>query len=163
MTVDTKSAPRRDLTYATVDDLINDLDRIERADGEGRLARTGNWTPGQNCEHCAKFMRFAYDGFPSRAPAIMRFFARMVLLKKALGPEPFPAGFKLPKAAAALLPSGSVSNRTGINELRTQAVRIKNGEPMTQPSPLLGPLDPDEWVILQLKHCAMHLSFIKIT
>ncbi|MAY74105.1 MAG: hypothetical protein CMJ31_05135 [Phycisphaerae bacterium] len=159
-TVDTKTAPRRSLTLGSIDELERELDRIDAAIQAGTIGHTGNWTPGQIGEHCAKFMRFSIDGFPTLAPGILRFFGRMFLLKKAMGPEPLPSGFKLPKQASVLLPSDSVTDATGIGELRMQVKRLQNGERMTQTSPLLGKLTHEQWVVLQLKHCAMHLSFI---
>ena len=163
MTVDTKNAPRRTLTFASIDDLDRDLQQIQSAIDAGTVGHTGNWTPGQICEHCAKFVRFAIDGFPSHAPGFVRFFARMFLLKKAVGPEPLEPGFQLPKQAAVMLPGNAISDATGVAELRKEIQRLRDGAQMTAKSPLLGPLTHDQWLVLQLKHCAMHLSFVKLS
>lgn len=159
--VDTKTAPRRDLAFASFDEVSEDLDRIETSLNAGALTATGNWTPGQNFEHLAKFLRFAYDGFPSKAPPPIRWIARMMLKKKATqSEEPLPSGFKLPKQASALLPSDDVGDVEGLALLREQIARIHAGEAMTQPSPLLGQLTHEEWLTLQRKHMALHLSFL---
>ncbi|MFI4882205.1 MAG: DUF1569 domain-containing protein [Phycisphaerales bacterium JB064] len=159
--VDTKTATRRDLRFASFDEVAADLDRLEAAMNTGTLAATGNWTPGQVFDHLAKFLQFAYDGFPSKAPPPVRWIARMMLKKKAANSEdPIPSGFKLPKQASALLPREDMSDQQGLEYLRSQVARVQNGEKMTQPSPLLGRLTPEEWVTLQRKHMALHLSFL---
>ncbi len=68
MTVNTKTAERRDVSFRTLEDLVADLDRVEAAHRAGTLTHTGNWTPGQVIQHCAIFMRCAMDGFPPGKP-----------------------------------------------------------------------------------------------
>ena len=159
--VNTKTASRRDLAFATFDDLLAELDRVEAAVNAGTISTTGNWSPGQNMSHVSKLMRCAIDGFDGSAPAIVRFFAKLLYKKKALGPDPMPSGFKLPKQAAFMLPDEGISDLEGLKQLRDQAVRIKNGEQFTHPSPVFGALTHDQWAIIQLKHAAMHLSFLR--
>ncbi|MEQ8843520.1 MAG: DUF1569 domain-containing protein [Phycisphaerales bacterium] len=159
--VDTKTAERRDLQFKDFTDVEADLDLLEQAMQAGTLTSTGNWSPGENFDHLAKFLEFAYDGFPSKAPPPVRWIARMMFKNKATHTEePFPAGFKLPKQASALLPREGVTDQEGLAYLRSQVSRVLQGEQMTQPSPLLGQLTPEEWVTLQRKHMALHLSFL---
>ncbi len=159
--VDTKTAPRRTLRYSSFDEVSADLDRLEAALDAGTLAARGNWTPGQNFEHVGKFLGFSLDGFPSKAPAPVRWIAQMMYKKKATRTdEPIPAGFKLPKAASALLPREDVSDRDGLGLLRANIARVVGGEKLTQPSPIFGTLTHEEWVTIQLKHMALHLSFL---
>lgn len=160
--VDTKTAERRDLRFHDFHEVVADLDRLEAAMDAGTLASTGNWSPGENFDHLAKFLQFAFDGFPSKAPPPVRWIARMMFKNKATHTEePFPAGFKLPKQASALLPRDGVTDRQGLDYLRQQIARILDGEKMTQPSPLLGQLTHEEWLTLQRKHMALHLSFLR--
>ena len=160
MTIDTKSAPRRDVSFRSFDDILADLDRISEGLDAGTAVTTGNWTVGEITDHCAKFLRFACDGFEGKAPAPLRFIFRALFFKKAIGPDPLPSGFKLPKQASSLLPREGVDNREGIDELRKQLKRVLAGKEMNQPSPVFGPVTHDQWMIVQTKHCAMHLSFI---
>lgn len=160
--VDTKTATRRDLRFASFDEVAADLDRLEAAMNAGTLTATGNWTPGQVFDHLAKFLQFAYDGFPSKAPPPVRWIARMMFKTKAANSEdPIPSGFKLPKQASALLPREDIRDQQGLEYLRSQVARVQSGEKMSQPSPLLGRLTPEEWVTLQRKHMALHLSFLE--
>lgn len=160
-TVDTKSADRRPLKFQSLGEVLADLDAIEASIQAGTLAMSGNWSPGEVCDHLRKFFEFAIDGFPSKAPAPVRLIARMMLKRRATASdEPFPAGFKLPKSASALLPTPGIGDLEGLNALREQIDRVQKGERMTQPSPLIGPLTHDDWMVMQLKHFSLHLSFL---
>ena len=160
MSVNTKAAPRRTLSFKSWQDVLAELDRIEQAHNAGTLTHTGNWSPGQNMDHAARLIRCAFDGFDGQAPAPVRFFVRLFFKSSALGPKPMPAGFKLPKAASSMLPADNVSTPEGLTLLRDQLHRLTAGEKMTQPSPVFGRLTHDEWTTIQLKHLALHLSFL---
>ena len=160
MPVDTKTAPRRDLTLADFPAILAELERIDAAVQAGTASHTGNWSIGEICDHCAKFISAACDGFDAKAPAIIRLICRMLYYKKAMGPDPMPAGFKLPKAASALIPEDGISDHEGLGNLRKELKRVIAGKDMTNPSPIFGPLTHDQWVLLQTNHCAKHMSFI---
>ena len=161
MTVNTKAAPRRTLKFDSFDDILTEVKRIEAALDAGTATTTGNWSVGENCEHCARFIRFACDGFEAKAPWIVRFIARTLMFKKAMSDEPIPPGFKLPRKAESMLPETGISDADGLGELRKQLKRVLAGKDMTHDSPLLGPLTHDQWLIIQRKHCALHLGFIQ--
>lgn len=159
--IDTKSASRRAVHYHCFNCLKADLDRIQRAHDAGTLTSTGNWTPAQNLWHCAKFMQYALDGFPSSAPAPVRWIAALIYKRSAVKTDkPVPAGFKLPKQASFLLPPDDIAFDDAMASLRNTIARLDNNERFTHPSPLLGRLAHDEWTTLQLKHCMLHLSFL---
>ncbi|MGD1915890.1 MAG: DUF1569 domain-containing protein [Phycisphaerales bacterium] len=159
--IDTKSAHRRSLRFASLDEVVADLDAIEDSLDAGALKPSGNWSVGEACDHLRKFFEFAIDGFPSKAPAPVRLIARMMLKRRATASdEPFPAGFKLPKAASALLPTPVIGDRESMAALRVQSDRVQKGERFSHPSPLIGSLTHDEWMVMQLKHFSLHLSFL---
>jgi len=162
MPTNTKTAPRRALTLRSLDDLAAELDRIDAAIRDDAIGHTGNWTPGQIMDHCAKFVRCAIDGFEARAPWFVRAPARLLFKRTAVGPKPIGPGFQLPRSASSMLPTEGISDAEGCDRLRTQVERLRAGEKMTHPSPLLGPLAHDEWLSLQLKHCDLHLGFISL-
>ncbi|MEC9374111.1 MAG: DUF1569 domain-containing protein, partial [Planctomycetota bacterium] len=85
------------------------------------------------------------------------------LLKGAALKRPLPKGLALPGGAAALLPQDSVGVEEGAAELRRELGRMASGEAMTQRSPMLGRLSPEEWRALTLKHTAHHFSFLSVT
>ena len=159
--IDTKNAPRRQLDFRTLADISAELDRLEAAHREHGLKQTGNWTPGQNLDHLARFMQRTFDGFESLAPAPFRAVMRLVFFKAFTAPgKPIPAGYKLPKQAAPLLPPPEVSTEQGLSNLRAQIARAARGERMTQKSPLIGPLTHEQWETVHAKHAALHLGFI---
>jgi len=160
MTINTKTAPRRSLALKTFPEVLTELDRIQAALDAHTTTTTGNWSIGQNCDHCAKFIGFACDGFEGKAPAPVRFIFRTLYFKKVLGPDPMPAGFKLPKAASSLLPTDGISDAEGLENLRKEIKRVIAGKEMTHPSPIFGSITHDQWLNIQTKHCSMHLGFI---
>ena len=159
--VDTKHANRRALDYADWQAVLLDLDAIVASLDAGTLRTSGNWTPGEIGDHCARFIGGALDGFDASMPWPMRVVARLFLMKRMLSDAPIPAGFKLPKSAEQLQPERGVDDRHGLERLRWAVARLEAGELMDQPSPLLGPLTHEQWTTLQRKHLELHMSFLQ--
>ena len=76
------------------------------------------------------------------------------LVKMALRP-----GFLNPASAQAVEPAASIPDGQGITYLLQQISRIDNGERMTQPSQVEGPITHEKWYYFQLRHAELHLSF----
>lgn len=163
MTVNTKEAPRRGVRFESFEDLAADLDRIATASQAGTLTVTGNWTAGQVLEHCNILFKGALDGFPGMAPLPVRILVKLFFKKKALSGAPLKPGFQLGKGTAWLLPGDDTSVDQGLALLRGSVERVLNGnERFTHASPAFGELTHEEWTVLQLGHCSMHLSFIDL-
>ena len=160
MTVNTKAAPRRTLAFTSFDDILAEVDRIGNALDAGTTTTTGNWSIGEIGDHCATLIAGACDGFETRAPAPLRWIARAFFFKEAIGPDPMPPGFKLPKSAAEIFPEPGIPDAQGLANLRKELKRVIAGKQMTHPSPLFGRITHDHWTTIHTKHCAMHLSFI---
>ncbi len=161
MAVDTRQAARRALRYESFADLARDLDAIEEAHRSGRLRTTGNWTASQIMEHLAKFANCAFDGFPGRAPWIVRKAAKLLFKRKILSGEPMPPGFKIPRQASFMVPSAETTTEEGIAMLRLVLARLDRGDRFTAESPIFERLSHEEWCRAQLGHAAMHMSFIE--
>ncbi|MFG0259897.1 MAG: DUF1569 domain-containing protein [Phycisphaerales bacterium JB041] len=154
---------RRDLRLGTLDDLIYEIDRIERAGAAQSLRPLGNWSPGQNLEHLAKFMACSLDGFPDEPPLLFKAFGRVlrkILGKKLLTRTP-PPGLKLPKKVS-FLPAEEVSVAAGASALRAQIERVRGGAAFIPASPFFGRLSREQWIELHLRHAELHLSFVGI-
>ena len=149
---------RRDVELSSLEDLQREIDAIVSADRDGSLRALGNWSAGQNLQHIGRFFEFALDGFPFEVSRSLRLLGRL-MRNRALNARP-PAGLRFPANARALAPDDNVPTEEGAAYLRAQLDRIGAGERMTAPSPLLGPLEHDEWVRLQLNHAELHLSFL---
>lgn len=163
MTVNTKKAERRELAFSSFEDILKDIDLIERAHNDGTLRHTGNWTAGQIYWHCAVLLRSSIEGFPPNAnpPLVLKLFAKLIK-KKAVSPggEP-PAGFKLPKALETFEPGPHVSFETGAERLRGYIKDVTaGGKRMEQRSPLFGEMNHEYWTNIHIGHCQMHFSFL---
>lgn len=159
--VDTKRASRREIHFTSLEDVLADLDAIEASHAAGTLTAHGNWSAGQVCEHVAILMECAVDGFPTRAPAPVRWAATLLFKKKALSGKPMPAGFKIPKQAAFLEPGADTTAESGFARLRTIVERVRGGERFSVPSPIFGRLTHSQWVTLKAGHAALHMSFLQ--
>lgn len=159
-TVNTKKAERRTLSYESLAEVSADLDAIQAAHDARTLRHSGNWTPGEVLKHTAIFMTCAIDGFPSKAPAPIRWIAQALWKKKALEGGATPAGFKIPNAAGFLRPEPGIGFDDGMAALREQIARIENGEKFTKPSGLFGELTHEQWMVMQLGHFKLHMSFL---
>ncbi len=152
--------------YQSFQEVSADLDRIQVAHEAGTLRTTGNWTAGQICEHCANFMKAAFDGFVDEQGKQVKFpfylrFLGVALLKPMIGRSHMKPGIKLPAEAKSMLPEDDREFDRGIELLRAQIARVDAGERMQQASPLFGKLPHDKWVKLHLDHCRLHMGFIQ--
>jgi hypothetical protein len=156
-----KVTGRRTLHLKSLDDVLADLEQLEAAHSAGTLRTLGNWSAGQVFAHLAMLFEFSIDGFPFKAPMPIRFVGP-AFKKRALREGGVPAGIKLSgPAVEALIPPDDVSFEQGMQRLRAMIDRVKGGERMTQRSPIFGSMTHDEWTMLQLNHCALHLSFLQ--
>jgi len=161
--VNTKTAPRRELSFGSLDELSAELDRIDAAHAAGNLGHTGNWTPAQILDHVGIFWTHALDGFPPGKPPLpMRMLVQLFFKKSAVQGKQPPTGIKLPAKASYLMPSDDPKFAPAMEKLRTCIERVKRGDSYVPASPLFGKLARDEWTRMNLGHCAMHLSFISI-
>lgn len=151
----------RKLRFETAADLGRELDRLEAAHNESGVVSTGDWSPGENLQHVARFYKAALDGFGFMAPAPVRLVFRIIFKAVALK-HTFRGGLKIPaKARPVLEPDPGVSFEEGLADLRAQLGRIDAGEKMEWPSPILGPLSHEEWSELQLRHAELHIAKLR--
>lgn len=155
MSVDTtKIEGRRTLHFATLDDILADVERLN----QGKIRALGNWSPGQVLRHLMVPMRWCLDGTALKAPWYVRFLS--VFFKKGFLRNPMPAGFKLSADfAAELEPSGPAEWEAELNAFRAMIGRLK-AEPQRYPSPFLGAMTREQWDQLHCRHAELHLSFL---
>lgn len=146
---------RRPVSYSNLAAVIEDADFL----ASHPYRTVGQWSYGRILQHLADSLNKSFDGFNFRASLPIRLVARFFLKKKLLN-EPMRPGFKLPKDQEALLPDNSQPVDEALENLRKAIARFEREEP-TADHPALGPLTPTEWVQLHLRHCELHMSFVK--
>lgn len=163
-TIDTKRVSnRRAVGFATLAELSAEAERIARAEQVGRAHALGNWSPGQNLQHLARFMTCSIDGFGSEPPIPVKLLGRSMrlFLGKKIFLNPPPAGFRLPRGLP-FEPAERVGATEAAAELRAVIERVEAGASFIPGSPVLGRLSRGQWIELHLRHAELHLSFVGI-
>jgi len=153
--VSTKTADRRELRFGRMSDIERDVDRLDAA---ASIRNTGNWSPGQVVDHLTKFIDWSIDGFPFRAPAVLRVFGPMMRDRVLL--RPMKPGFKAPRALSAAMPEANITWDDAVNRFRKCMERIDGGAVMSKRSPVFGELNHEQWNQLHCRHAELHLSFL---
>jgi hypothetical protein len=159
MSINTKAAARRPLTLSSIAELRRDLDALEASHRAGRLRTSGNWTPGQAFSHIATFIEFGYNGYPPNLnpPLIIKWIIR--LQKKKFLLQGMPAGVRIPGIEGGTLGADRVPFEAGMARLRAAWDQLEKAPP-TYPSPAFGEMPHEDVIRLNLKHSALHLSFL---
>ncbi len=150
---------RRDLHFATLEEMEADVARIVAADRAGTLRSTGNWTAGQVFGHLASWANYAYDGYPPelRPPWFIKLLLK--LRRKRFMRGPLPAGVKIPRIKGGTTAIEPLSTDEGLHRLTAATQRLRAAPP-EQPNIVFGPLSHHEWQQLHLRHAELHLSFL---
>ncbi len=144
---------RRTVRYSTLSEVVQDAEHLV-----GNHHTVGKWSFGQICQHLAKSMNASIDGFGFQAPWWVRWLIAPAI-KNSILLKPMKPGFKMPKAAAALLPDDSVTADEGLRQLKGAVERLSHETP-TAAHPVFGKMASEEVIQLHLRHCEMHMSFI---
>ncbi|WP_165246644.1 DUF1569 domain-containing protein [Paludisphaera soli] len=150
---------RRNLKFATLDEAVRDAETLH----ELGYRKAGEWELSQACGHLAQWIDFPMDGFPS-PPTFLKpflFVARHTIgpiaARRVLAKGEMPAG--APTMKETVPPPGGDEARA-IEALRRSVERFEQYVGPFQPSHLFGHLNRDEWMKLQLIHCAHHLGYL---
>jgi Protein of unknown function (DUF1569) len=154
MPVDTtKVQGRRQLNYASLDEIVADAERLSSVP----VKTLGNWSAGQVYKHLATAFNGSIDGLPDAFPWHIRLMGR--LFKKRLLAGAMPPGFKLPaEFAKAVLPEPTATE-VGLAELRAAIARLKRDSRRAK-HPVFGNLSDEEWNRIHLMHANLHMSFL---
>lgn len=150
-----ETSDRRPVSYSNLTSVLEDAEFL--ASHPHRTV--GQWSYGRILQHLADSLNKSFDGFNYRAGLPIRLVARTFFKKRFLN-EPMSPGFRLPRSQEALLPDNSQPVEQAIENLRKAVARFEREEP-TAEHPALGKLAPAEWVQLHLRHCELHMSFVK--
>ena len=152
--------PGRTLALKSLEDLHDEVVRLEETSRRQRVSHSGTWSLDQCCQHLARWIEFSIDGFAFKYPWPFRLLGRIVrvvswrwLVTAALRP-----GFVNPPAARAVEPDATLNEGEGVADLLRQLARLENGARTEQPSPVEGPLSHEEWCYFHLRHAEPALS-----
>lgn len=149
----------RKLRFDSIQECIDEVNRIAQAQEQGKLKASGNWTAGEVLSHLAAWIEYGYVGYPIKPPP---FFIRWLLrarLRKMLEVG-MSKGVRIP---------GIKEGTTGIDDLPTgQAAqrllsalgRLASNEPTPYDSPAFGKMSHEDRIKLNLRHAELHLGFL---
>jgi hypothetical protein len=155
---DTAINQRRQLHFTSIDDITTDAGKLAQAERNQKLRQLGNWTLGQACGHLAAWIDYGFDGTPAKFSWIVRMLARGRRKKYLL--EPMNPGGRLPRVPGGTLATDPLTTEDGLNRLKRACARLKASTP-TRKHFIFGPLKPDEWKNIHLRHAELHLSFFR--
>lgn len=145
---------RRSLRFETFHDVVADVEQLVAANNCRML---GNWSLPVLINHLTMTMHASIDGFPSKAPFLIRLIGPMIKRSVVYGKKLSP-GIKLPaEAIPAAFPPGN-SAHEALADLKSAFSRALT-ERMEADHPAFGRMTHEEWLLMQLRHAEMHLSF----
>ncbi len=156
MSVNTKKAERRALRFESVGDIRAELDRLERAQRGAGVRHTGNYTPGQNFNHLAKWIRvYETRDFGPRPPWFVRVIGRWMkpgIVKNGFKPGLTGPGNRTQPEPEASFEDGIANYRAALDVLETLNLEHEN--------PMFGHCSHEEGMSVQLRHAEHHLGFL---
>lgn len=160
--VDPKRVKIRVLRFDNIEQCREEVNRLVRADEEGRLVAKGNWTAGQIFDHLGTWINWGYIGYPKEIggpPWVIRVLLKLlrgfVLRSKA------PQGFRMPGVANGTFAFELRDTREAAADLLVGLARLDAGAPPF-PSPAFGMMTRDEAIALHLRHCELHLGYLDV-
>jgi hypothetical protein len=102
-------------------------------------------------------MHASIDGMGFSAPPEVR--AVAIAHKDFVLHNPMRAGTKLPPAGEERFIPGPLSPAEGLTKLEEAAARLAAATPTAEHA-YLGPLTPEEWILVQCRHAELHLGFM---
>lgn len=158
-TVNTKTAPRRKLRFSSIDQLAQEIDRIESAHQQGILRTSGNWSAGQVLSHIAAWIEYGYDGYPVKPPIwplrILLGWMGRRMLKSGM-----PVGVRIPGVSQGTVGMDEAPVSNAASRLRKALQRLQSGEEARFHSPAFGPMSHQDRIQLNLRHSELHLGFL---
>lgn len=143
--------PRRELSFNSLDEVMTEVDRLLLGH-----QTVGNWSLGQICNHLTDAITGTMDGFPMKAPWIVRKTIGPFLCQRIIKKGKFPNGIKVPEHLA---PKPGLDARAEAEALRA-AIRLFASHPGPMADhPLGGPINRKDWDRFHCIHCAHHLGF----
>lgn len=154
--VDTsKVRGRRKLRLVSYEELLREIERLQATPHR----QLGNWTLPMVVQHLANGINGSIDGGGFRVKWYLKLIGPY-LIKPRLIKGPFPAGFRLPRGAAARLVARPDADYDAALAALKKAIERARVENKRGEHPVAGKLTIAEWDEFHLRHAEMHLSFL---
>jgi hypothetical protein len=140
------------LAFASLDHVIPDVDRLLA----GHIT-VGNWSLGQICDHLARSITYSLEGFPVRAPWLLRKTLGPLILRRILKSGHFVEGMTAPRPYQ---PKPVADAQDEAEGLRAAIRRFATHDGPPAEHPLAGAVSRSVWERFHCIHCAHHLGFV---
>jgi hypothetical protein len=134
------------------------VEKLAKAEQQGKLRCIGNWTSGQILGHLAAWVDYSYDGAPFTTPFIVKLILRP--MKNTFLNKPMRAGSRIPKLPGGTVGFDMIPFDEDLARFRRTFNRIAVECP-ARPHMLFGKLTHAEWISQHLRHAELHLSFMR--
>lgn len=151
-----KISDRRLLRFSSIDDCLDEANRLAASYRRGACKQLGNWTLGQTFAHVATWAEYSYSPCPIKAPWMVRFFMGFQKNKWLHGP--MKPGIRIPRVDNGTLGTEPMEMEEGLARFRKSFERLKRETP-TCPSPVFGMLSRLEAQAMNERHAELHFGF----
>jgi hypothetical protein len=143
---------RRPLSFSNLSEVMPDVDRALRG-----YDKVGNWSLGQVCNHISGALRFTVEGYPARAPWLVRVTIAPLVFRRVMKTGQMPENARVPDV---FLPKPALDDRAEAEALRGAIqLYVEHTEPMAL-HPFFGKMTRSQWDRFHCIHAAHHLSFL---
>src|SRR6266581_7324431 len=123
----TSISDRRILRFGSIDDCLEEANRLAASHRRSACKQLGNWTLGQTFSHLATWAEFAYSPCPIKAPWIIRFI--MGFQKNKFLHNPMKPGIRIPRVENGTLGTAPMEMEEGLKRFINAFERLKRETP----------------------------------
>jgi uncharacterized protein DUF1569 len=151
-----KLADRRILRFESIDDCLDEANRLAPSHRRGQCKQLGNWTLGQTFGHLATWAEYSYSPCPIKAPWFVRFFMGFKRSSYIYGP--MKPGIRIPRVDNGTLGTEPIEMEEGLQRFMKAFERLRRETP-TCPSPVFGMMTRQEAQAMNQRHAELHFGF----
>jgi hypothetical protein len=156
----TKPTLARELTFSTLDDILDEARRIA---AQPQVTTRGNWSASQNIWHVARYIQASVEGYPFNPPWYLKLIGP--LFKKRMTRKTMSPGYKTSTNMAEHMEPQSVSEeQTAMGpaiEKLEQWVGRASDQGFIPANPVFGKMSTQQWVDLHCRHAELHFGLIE--
>ena len=159
MPVDTRTAERRDLHFATLAEALDDA----RSLAGGRIRTTGNKSPEELVAHLATSIQENINGVDAAIfPLPMRLIGRVAggPIGRYFARSPMRPGFNPPESMTAVFYPTDYGDLTAVLDDYAAAIRRLHQTDTLPRHPIFGTFTPETAEQFHCRHAELHLSFL---